>query len=123
MFEDIISKGISFKVSIGTDSQKNGIIHKFATVILISTSENLGGGVIVGGGKVIHSTYTHQFKSRDKELVSERMIFEVGKSIEVAYELSPLLESYGFNVEIHADINPNLNMTLTKLYNKQLGTF
>jgi predicted RNase H-related nuclease YkuK (DUF458 family) len=26
-------------------------------------------------------------------------------------------------VEIHADINPNLNMTLTKLYNKQLGTF
>jgi predicted RNase H-related nuclease YkuK (DUF458 family) len=34
MFEDIISKGISFKVSIGTDSQKNGIIHKFATVIL-----------------------------------------------------------------------------------------
>jgi hypothetical protein len=28
MFEDIISKGISFKVSIGTDSQKNGIIHK-----------------------------------------------------------------------------------------------
>jgi predicted RNase H-related nuclease YkuK (DUF458 family) len=76
MFEDIISKGISFKVSIGTDSQKNGIIHKFATVILISTSENLGGGVIVGrGGKVIHSTYTHQFKSRDKELVSERMIF------------------------------------------------
>jgi hypothetical protein len=43
------------------------------------------------------------------------MIFEVGKSIEVAYELSPLLESYGFNVEIHADINPNLNMTLTKL--------
>jgi hypothetical protein len=30
MFEDIISKGISFKVSIGTDSQKNGIIHKFA---------------------------------------------------------------------------------------------
>jgi hypothetical protein len=44
------------------------------------------------GGKVIHSTYTHQFKSRDKELVSERMIFEVGKSIEVAYELSPLLD-------------------------------
>jgi hypothetical protein len=60
MFEDII-KGISFKVSIGTDSQKNGIIQ--CTVILISTSENLGGGVIVGrGGKVIHSTYTHQFK-------------------------------------------------------------
>jgi predicted RNase H-related nuclease YkuK (DUF458 family) len=51
------------------------------------------------------------------------MIFEVGKSIEVAYELSPLLESYGFNVEIHADINPTLNMTLTKLYNKQLVTF
>jgi predicted RNase H-related nuclease YkuK (DUF458 family) len=123
MFEDIISKGISFKVSIGTDSQKNGIIHKCYSNF-ISTSENLGGGVIVGrGGKVIHSTYTHQFKSRDKELVSERMIFEVGKSIEVAYELSPLLESYGFNVEIHADINPTLNMTLTKLYNKQLVIF
>jgi predicted RNase H-related nuclease YkuK (DUF458 family) len=122
MFEDIISKGISFKVSIGTDSQKNGIIHKFATVILISTSENLGGGVIVGrGGKVIHSTYTHQFKSRDKELVSERMIFEVGKSIEVAYELSPLLESYGFNVEIHADINPNPKHDSNKALQQAVG--
>jgi hypothetical protein len=49
------------------------------------------------------------------------MIFEVGKSIEVAYELSPLLESYGFNVEIHADINPNPKHDSNKALQQAVG--
>lgn len=104
------SNGLKLTVSIGTDSQKyNGRSgYKFATVILILTSEDLGGGVIVGrGGIVIAATYEHKFKKRDKELVNERMVFEVSKSIEVAYDIAPLLDLYGITLEIHADINPD----------------
>ena len=46
-------KGKMLKVSIGTDSQKAGKNnYKFATVILISTSEDLGGRVIVTGKQI-----------------------------------------------------------------------
>lgn len=103
-------KGYTVKVAVGTDSQISGRggQYKFATVILLLTSEDLGGGVIVGrGGMVVSSTYNHTFKKRDKELVNERMVFEVGKSVEIAYEIAPLLDSYGVEMEIHADINPD----------------
>jgi predicted RNase H-related nuclease YkuK (DUF458 family) len=35
------------KVSVGTDSQRDGKRYKFATVIMITTQENLGSGVFV----------------------------------------------------------------------------
>jgi len=111
LLDNEIEKGRDFKVSIGTDSQRGGGkgTYKFATVILITTSEDMGGGVNVGrGGMIIASTYFHTFKKgHPKELVNERMIFEVSKSIEVAYEIAPLLDLYGVKMEIHADINPN----------------
>ena len=110
IFDEEIAKGYILKVSIGTDSDRAGKpgFYKFATVILISTYEDLGGGVIVGrGGIVIHTTYNNQFKNRAKELVNERMVFEVSKSVEVAYEVAPLLDLYEINLEVHADINPN----------------
>ena len=50
LFEEELAKGRTLKVSVGTDSQKSGKLYKFATVILITTSEDLGGGVIVGRG-------------------------------------------------------------------------
>ena len=40
-------------------------------------------------------------------LVNERMVYEVGKSVEVAYEIAPLLDLYDIKMEIHADINPD----------------
>lgn len=109
LFEKEMEKGISLKVSIGTDSQKASRgSYKFATVILIRTFEDLGGGVIVGrGGMVISSTYYNEFKAKNKELVNERMVFEVSKSVEVAYEIAPLLDLYDVPLEIHADINPD----------------
>lgn len=109
LFDEEIAKGYKLKVSIGTDSQRSGKgTYKFATVILIATSEDLGGGTIVGrGGKIISATYFNDFKARNKELVNERMVFEVGKSVEVAYEIAPLLDLYEIPLEIHADINPD----------------
>ena len=110
IFDEELGKGYQLKVSIGTDSSRSGKPghYKFATVILISTYEDLGGGVIVGrGGIVVHTTYYNQFKNRAKELVNERMVFEVGKSVEVAYEVAPLLDLYEISLEVHADINPN----------------
>jgi len=107
-----LEKGYFLKVSVGTDSQKDGGngIYKFATVILITTSENLGDGIVVGrGGMLISTTYYNQFKIKntDKELVNERMVYEVGKSVGVAYKIAPLLDLYDIPLEIHADINPD----------------
>jgi predicted RNase H-related nuclease YkuK (DUF458 family) len=39
--------------------------------------------------------------------IKQRMLTEVGKSIEVAYELCPLFNRFGVDLEIHADINTN----------------
>jgi predicted RNase H-related nuclease YkuK (DUF458 family) len=130
LFDEQMEKNRMMKVSIGTDSQKiKGTLYKFATVILISTSEDLGGNVIVGrGGMIIASTYSHDFmkkdsdgRKRDKELVNERMVFEVGKSIEVATEIAELLDVYEIPLEIHADINPNPKHDSNKALQSAVG--
>lgn len=109
IFDEEMAKGYKLKVSVGTDSQKAGKnTYKFATVILITTSEDLGGDITVGrGGIIVAATYFHEFKARNKELVNERMVFEVSKSVEVATEIALLLDVYEIPMEIHADINPD----------------
>jgi predicted RNase H-related nuclease YkuK (DUF458 family) len=132
LFDEKLEKNLNLKVSIGTDSQKiKKTYYKFATVILITTSEDLGGGVIVGrGGMIIASTYAHDFmkkdldgnnKKRDKELVNERMVFEVSKSIEVATEIAELLDLYEIPLEIHADINPDPKHDSNKALQSAVG--
>lgn len=37
--------------------------------------------------------------------IRERMILEVGRSVEVAYTLCELLDRYDIALEVHADIN------------------
>lgn len=120
IFDKEISENKKMKVAIGTDSQKSGKGYKFATVILIMTEENLGldkagHEVMTGrGGMVIYKTCWEEMKAstkakkhREIEVLNQRMLLEVGKSIEVAYEISPLLDLYGIKLEIHADINPD----------------
>ena len=131
LFDEQMEKNRTLKVSIGTDSQKiKGTLYKFATVILITATEDLGGGVIWGrGGMIISSTYNHDFmkkdsgdgRKRDKELVNERMVFEVGKSIEVATEIAELLDVYEIPLEIHADINPNPKHDSNKALQSAVG--
>jgi len=130
LFDEQLEKNRILKVSIGTDSQKiTKTTYRFATVIIITTSEDLGSGVIVGrGGMIIAATYVHDFmkknenpRLRDKELVNERMVFEVGKSVMVATEIAELLDLYEIPMEIHADINPNPKHDSNKALQSAVG--
>lgn len=83
------------KVCIGTDSQVKGSITEFATVIVFLREGN-------GGFMFIHNETT-----KLKYSIKERMLVEVAKSIEVAYELCGLFTQYEVDMEVHADINTN----------------
>lgn len=85
--------GHKLKVCIGTDSQvKNGVIE-IATVIVF-LREKKGGFMFVSTDSLTQ-----------KMSIRERMIHEVGKSIEIAYHLCDLLDKYNIALEVHADIN------------------
>ncbi len=112
-----------WKISVGTDSQKHGKgQYKFATVILITVKEDLSGGVFIGrGGKIVESTYHMKVYKMNKEGVNERMLIEVGKSIETAYEIAPILDKYGIKMEIHADINSDPRWESNKAMSEAVG--
>lgn len=114
--------GYILKVSVGTDSQRSGRGYKFATVILITRQEDMGGGTIIGrGGMVIHADYHLTVYKKNKDGVSERMMAEVTKSMEVAYEITPILIEHGINLEIHADINPDPKWESNKALSQAIG--
>ncbi len=88
-----ISLGNRLKVCIGTDSQVRGEEIHFASVIVF-LRERKGGFMFI-----------HQELSKKRMSLRERMITEVGKSVEVAYSLCELLDKYDVALEVHADIN------------------
>lgn len=87
--------GFKLKVCIGTDSQVKGKETEFATVIVF-LREGHGGFMFIHNEKV-----THHYN------IKERMLVEVAKSIEIAYELCNLFTQYDVDMEVHADINTN----------------
>jgi len=89
------SNGYHLKVCIGTDSQVKGSETEFATVIVFLREGH-------GGFMFIHNEKTRQVYS-----IKERMLVEVAKSIEIAYELCNLFTMYDVDMEVHADINTN----------------
>lgn len=88
-------KGFHLKVCIGTDSQVKGAETEFATVIVF-LREGHGGFMFI-----------HNEKTKVKYSIKERMLVEVAKSIEIAYELCNLFSKYDVDMEVHADINTN----------------
>lgn len=89
--------GNKLKVYIGTDSQvKRGIVE-FATVIVF-LRENRGGFMFI-----------HKDRKSHNMTIKERMLLEVQHSIDIAYQLCPLLDNYKVDLEVHADINTNPN--------------
>jgi predicted RNase H-related nuclease YkuK (DUF458 family) len=51
--------------------------------------------------------YIHNDKTVKKYHIKERMLLEVSKSVEIAYELCDLFIEHHVEMEIHADINTN----------------
>ena len=88
-----IAEGYRLKVCIGTDSQVIGSEVHFASVIVF-LREKRGGFMFISNEK-----------NARKMTIRERMILEVGRSVEVAYALCELLDKYDVALEVHADIN------------------
>jgi predicted RNase H-related nuclease YkuK (DUF458 family) len=89
------SLGNKLKVCIGTDSQVKGAVTDFATVIVFIREQR---GAFM---------FIHQERTSQKMSIKERMLYEVQKSIDIAYKLCDLLDLYDVGLEVHADINTN----------------
>jgi uncharacterized protein len=89
------AKGHKLKVCIGTDSVVGVDNVRFATVIVF-LRERQGGFMYIRD-------------STDNRLMhlKERMLMEVQKSIDIAYELCDIFNEYNVDMEVHADINTN----------------
>jgi uncharacterized protein len=103
------STGHRLKVCIGTDSQVKGKDTEFATVIVF-LRERSGGFMFI-----------HNEKTTYKYSIKERMLVEVAKSIEVAYELCDLFTLYEVDMEVHADINTNPSFKSNEALREAMG--
>ena len=101
--------GHEMKVCIGTDSQVKGRETEFATVIVFIRKGK-------GGFMYIHNEITKQRMS-----IKQRMLMEVGKSVEIAYALCNIFSRYSVDMEVHADINTNPNFKSNDALKEAMG--
>jgi predicted RNase H-related nuclease YkuK (DUF458 family) len=104
-----INQGYIMKVCIGTDSQVHSKTTKYATVIVF-LREGKGGFMLI----------KTSINKQNVEL-KERMIIEVSKSIEIAYQLSSLFEKLDVKLEVHADINTDPNFKSNIAFTEAMG--
>jgi predicted RNase H-related nuclease YkuK (DUF458 family) len=102
-------KGNKVRVCVGTDAQRKGRGHKFVTMIAL-VSEGKGGKLM----------YTEIIEPH-KITLNQKLLKEVYKSIEIAYEINPLLELYDVKLEIHVDINSNEKWDSNKSMSQAVG--
>ncbi len=103
------AKGVKLKVCIGTDSQVKGNDTEFATVIVFLREHN-GGFMFISNEK-----------TKQKFHIKERMLVEVARSIEIAYELCDLFIKHNIEMEVHADINTNPNFKSNDALKEAMG--
>lgn len=103
------SMGNHLKVCIGTDSQVYGEVVEYATVIVF-VREKRGGFM-----------YIKTDKSKANISVKERMLNEVAKSIDIAYQLCDLLDKYDVELEVHADINTSPQFKSNSALSEAMG--
>ncbi len=101
--------GYRLKVCIGTDSQVKSSETEFATVIVF-LREGRGGFMFI-----------HNEKTAKQYSIKERMLVEVAKSIEIAYELCDLFTEFDVDMEVHADINTNPNFKSNEALREAMG--
>jgi predicted RNase H-related nuclease YkuK (DUF458 family) len=102
-------KGFKTHICIGTDSQVSSGIIEFATVIVF-IRERQGGFMFI-----------QKEKSSQEMSLKERMISEVGKSVDIAYKLQPIITKYGIHLEVHADINADPGFKSHSAFNEAMG--
>ena len=110
--------GHELKVCIGTDSQVKSRLYRsaghtkvteFATVIVFIRRGK-------GGFMYIHSEVSTQPMT-----IKQRMLIEVGKSIEVAYTLCNVFSRFSVDMEVHVDINTNPNFKSNDALKEAMG--
>jgi predicted RNase H-related nuclease YkuK (DUF458 family) len=101
--------GHKLKVCIGTDSQVTNATTEIATVIVFVRQKH-------GGFMLISSE-----KTKYKFSIKERMLYEVSKSIEIAYQLCEVLDKYHVDLEVHADINTNPQFKSNSALSEAMG--
>jgi predicted RNase H-related nuclease YkuK (DUF458 family) len=101
--------GHKLKVCIGTDSQVRAADTEIATVIVFLREKR-------GGFMFISNEHTTQ-----KYSIKERMLVEVARSIEIAYELCDLFNKYNVDMEVHADINTNPQFKSNEALREAMG--
>ena len=102
-------QGHRLKVCIGTDSQVHATETDFATVIVFVREKH---GAFM---------FIHNEKTKYRFSVKERMLAEVAKSIEIAYELCDLFTLYDVDMEVHADINTNPQFKSNEALREAMG--
>lgn len=101
--------GNRLKVCIGTDSQVYGETIEYATVIVF-VREKRGGFMFIKTDK-----------QKAGITVKERMLNEVAKSIDAAYQLCNLLDKYNVELEVHADINTSPQFKSNSALSEAMG--
>lgn len=102
-------KGNRIKICIGSDSQVKGKITEFATVIVF-LREGKGGFFFL----------SKSLSEQDFSL-KQRMIQEVSDSIQVAYEVCPVLDEHNIELEVHADINTDPQFKSNIAFKEAMG--
>lgn len=106
---DELNKGYKIRICIGTDSQVCSGVTEFATVIVF-IRERQGGFM-----------YIQKEKSKQQMAIKERMITEVGKSVDIAHQLQSVILKYGIHLEVHADINADPGFKSHSAFNEAKG--
>lgn len=88
------NKGYKVRICIGTDSQVYTQTINFASVIAF-VREKQGGFMFFNKSSI----------RKNGMEIKERLIMEVGKSVEIAYQINEVLIKYSVPLEVHADIN------------------
>ncbi|MCB0704711.1 MAG: hypothetical protein KDC34_05350 [Saprospiraceae bacterium] len=101
--------GHRLKVCIGTDSQIRSGVVEFASVIVF-LREKKGGFMFIFNSQV-----------KKKMALKERMITEVARSVDIAYQLCDLLDRYAVELEVHADINTDPNFQSNAALKEAMG--
>lgn len=109
IIETELQKGFSLQVCIGTDSQVRGSTINFATVIVFKRKSK-------GAFMLIQNELLQR-----KMAIKERMLYEVSKSIDIAFKLSPLFIENNIDMEVHADINTNPNFKSNTALKEAMG--